>query len=189
MDRPVLRDVPLELHTERLLIRCPRPGDGPLVYASVSESLSALREFPVSLPWAMEQPSVDASERFCREGQANFLRRADMPMLLFLRSSGAHVGNSGLHRFDWSVPKCELGFWLRTSYGGRGLMTEGAKALTAFAFRELGIRRVEAWTDEENRRARRLCERASFTLEGTLRHYRASPEGLLRNACVYAIVR
>ena len=180
---------PFELHTERLLIRCPREGDGRLVYASVSESLTALREFPLSLPWAMEPPSLEASERFCREGEANFRRRTDMPMLLFLRASGAHVGNSGLHRFDWSVPKCELGFWLRTSYGGRGLMTEAAKALTAYALRELGMRRVQALTDEENLRARRVCERAGFTLQGTLRHYRASPDGIVRNACVYAIVR
>jgi RimJ/RimL family protein N-acetyltransferase len=189
MDQPVLRDVPLEFESERLLIRCPRPGDGRVVHASVSESLSSLRQFPVSLPWAMEPPSADASERFCREGQANFLRRADMPMLLFLRATAAHVGNSGLHRFDWSVPKCELGFWLRTSYGGRGLMTEAAKELTAFAFRELAMRRVEALTDEENARARRVCERAGFVLEGILRRYRASPQGGLRNACVYALVR
>ena len=182
MDRPVLRDVPLEFESERLLIRCPRPGDGRVVHASVSESLSSLRQFPVSLPWAMEAPSLD-------EGQANFLRRADMPMLLFLRATGTHVGNSGLHRFDWSVPRCELGFWLRTSYGGRGLMTEAAKELTAFAFRELGMRRVEALTDEENARARRVCERAGFMLEGILRHYRASPQGGLRNASVYALVR
>ena len=51
------------------------------------------------------------------------------------------------------------------------------------------MRRVQALTDEENRRARRVCERAGFILEGTLRHYRASPEGLLRNACVHAAVR
>ena len=127
--------------------------------------------------------------RVCREGQANFLRRADMPVLLFLKETGVHVGNSGLHRFDWSVPRCELGFWLRTSYGGRGLMTEAANELTAFAFRELGMRRVEALTDEENARARRVCERAGFVLEGILRHYRASPQGGLRNACVYALVR
>jgi RimJ/RimL family protein N-acetyltransferase len=137
----------------------------------------------------MEAPSVDASERFCREGQANFLRRTDMPVLLFLKATGAHVGNSGLHRFDWSVPKCELGFWLRSSCGGRGLMTEAARTLTAFAFRELGMRRLEAVTDEENMRARHVCERAGLVLEGTLRYYRASPEGGLRNACVYASVR
>jgi hypothetical protein len=104
-----------------------------------------------------------ASERFCREGQANFLRRTDMPVLLFLKATGAHVGNSGLHRFDWSVPKCELGFWLRSSCGGRGLMTEAARTLTAFAFRELGMRRLEAVTDEENMRARHVYEPSAIT--------------------------
>jgi RimJ/RimL family protein N-acetyltransferase len=189
VDRPVLRDIPLQIESERLVIRCPRPGDGQAVYASVSESLAALREFPASLPWIAEEPSIEASERFCRDGQANYLRRTDMPVLLFLKDSGAHVGNSGLHRFDWSVPRCELGFWLRSAYRGRGLMTEAAKALTAFAFRQLSMRRVEAHTDEENFRARRVCERAGYLLEGTLRHYRAAADGGLRNTCVFSIVQ
>ena len=188
MERPVLRDVPSQFESERLLIRCPAPGDGGAVHESVVESLAALRAFPASLPWALSEPSADASEVFCREGQANYLRRTDMPMLLFLKGTGVHVGNAGLHRFDWSVPKCEVGFWLRSSYAGRGLMTEAAKVLTSFAFRELGMRRVEVFTDEANQRARRVCERAGFALEGILRHHRAGPEGAPRNTCVYSVI-
>jgi hypothetical protein len=187
MERPVLRDVPSQFESERLLIRCPAAGDGSMVHTSVVESLSALRAFPVSLPWALGEPSVAASEHFCREGQANYLRRTDMPMLLFLKSTGVHVGNSGLHRFDWSVPKCEVGFWLRGSYAGRGLMTEAVKAIASFARLQLDMRRVEVLTDEANQRARRVCERAGFALEGILRHHRASPNGHLRNTCVYSV--
>jgi RimJ/RimL family protein N-acetyltransferase len=51
------------------------------------------------------------------------------------------------------------------------------------------MRRVEAHTDEENFRARRVCERAGYLLEGTLRHYRAAADGGLRNTCVFSIVQ
>jgi RimJ/RimL family protein N-acetyltransferase len=188
MERPVLRDVPLQFESERLLIRCPAPGDGSTVHASVVESLTALRAFAASLPWALGEPSAEVSELFCRDGRANYLRRTDMPMLLFLKATGAHVGNAGLHRFDWSVPKCEVGFWLRSSYTDRGLMTEAVKAITSFARLELDMQRVEVLTDEANQRARRVCERAGFMLEGILRHHRANADGNLRNTCVYSIV-
>src|SRR5205085_806419 len=103
-----------------LLIRCPRPGDGRVVHASVSESLSSLRQFPVSLPWAMEAPSLDAAERFCREGLANFLRRADMPMLLFCVQPPRTPRTSAIAVFIALTGRCRnassaSGFALRTA--------------------------------------------------------------------------
>jgi hypothetical protein len=35
MTNPILLNVPEQIETERLLIRCPRPGDGATVYAAV----------------------------------------------------------------------------------------------------------------------------------------------------------
>ena len=159
------------------------------MHESVVESLTALRAFPASLPWAMSEPSVDASEQFCREGEANDRLRTSLPMLLFLKDSQVHVGNSGLHRLDWSVPKCEIGYWVRSRFAGQGYITEAVRAITAFAFRHLGMRRVEALPDEANLPSCRVSERAGYTLEGTLRHERCGPAGDLRNTRVYAVVR
>jgi len=77
---------------------------------------------------------------------------------------------------------------LRSSHTGRGLMTEAVKAVTSFARRELGMGRIEMLTDEANQRARRVCERAGFALEGILRQHRASPDGRLRNNCLFSVV-
>ena len=189
MTHPVLREVPEHLETERLLIRCPRPGDGPIVHASVLESLAALRGFPASLPWAMQEPSVDASEQFCREGAAHYRLRTSLPMLLFLKGSDVHVGSSGLHGFDWTVPKCEIGYWGRSGFAGQGFITEAVRAITAFAFQHLGMRRIQALPDAANLPSCRVCERAGYTLEGTMRHDRRGPAGDMRNTRVYAVVR
>jgi RimJ/RimL family protein N-acetyltransferase len=112
-----------------------------------------------------------------------------MPMLLFLKSSNVYVGGSGLHSFDWSVPKCETGYWLRTGYTGQGLATEAIAAITAFAFSALGMRRVEALPDDENLASCRVCERTGYKLEGVLRHERAEPSGKLRNTRLYAVAQ
>ena len=160
-----------------------------MLFDAVRDSLADLRRFPASLPWAIAEPSLEASEKFCREGQANFLARRDLPLLLILKASGALVGASGLHRIDWRVPKFELGFWGRSPCHGQGLVTEGAGEIVKLAFGKLGARRVEALVDEANQRGCRVCERLGFALEGTLRNERVDPHGLLRSTRVYALIR
>jgi RimJ/RimL family protein N-acetyltransferase len=186
---PILIDVPEVLHTERLTIRPPRPGDGPAIFTAVEESLVELRRFPASLGWALAEPSVEASEQYCRGAYAKFLTRCDLPLLLLLRDSDTVVASSGLHRIDWSVPKFEVGFWCRTSCERRGYVTEGVSAILAMAFDRLKARRVEALPDDLNERSCRVCERLGLDLEGTLRHERVDPNGLVRNTRVYAKVR
>jgi hypothetical protein len=118
MTLPILRAVPEQLETQRLLIRCPRPGDGAAVYAAVLESLPELRAWGASLPWALGTPSVDLSETFCRESYASYIRRTNLALLLFSKSDLQLVGASGLHRIDWAVPKFEIGYWCRSTRTG-----------------------------------------------------------------------
>jgi RimJ/RimL family protein N-acetyltransferase len=186
---PVLLDLPDVLYTSRLTIRCPRPGDGPAVFAAMKESLADLRAFPASMGWALTEPSVEESEQYCREAYSNFIARRDFPLLLVLRDSNVVVGSSGLHRIDWRVPKCEVGFWGRSSHQRKGYITEGVRAIVAMAFDHLRVRRVEAVPDDLNERSCRICERLGFSLEGILRHERADPDGSLRNTRVYAKVQ
>lgn len=186
---PILREMPDQIHTARLTIRSPRPGDGPRVFAAVEESLAELRMFPASLRWALGEPSVEASEQYCREAYANFVTRRDLPFLVLLRDSSTIVASSGLHRIDWTVPKFEVGFWGRTSFQRNGYVTEAVGAIVAMAFDRLGARRVEARTDELNDRSWRICERLGFKLEGTLRHERVDPDGRVRDTRIYAQVR
>lgn len=178
--------IPLGFRSERLVIRCPRPEDASAHFAAVSESLEALRRFPASLSWAMEPPSLEASVRYCREGAETYQARTDLPMLLFLKDSGLYVGSSGLHDLDWARGSAEIGFWVRTSHVGRGLVTEAVKAITAFAFGQFQLRRVEAFPDEENLPSRRVCERAGFRLEAILQDERTDPAGQPRATCRYA---
>lgn len=112
-----------------------------------------------------------------------------MAMLLFLKDSGLLVGSSGVHSIDWTVPKCEIGYWVRTSCAGQGFVTEAVKAITTFAFANLGMRRVEAFPDDENKSSWLVCERAGYMLEGIMRNDRVDPNGVLRNTRVYASVR
>ena len=186
MTDPVLLDLPTRIETQRLVLRPPQAGDGPALHEAVVESLPELRRFLASLPWVAGQQSIDASETFCRNGQANFLARKDLPFLLLDKDTAQIVGVTGLHRPQWSVPKAEIGYWGRVSRARQGYICEAVGAVTAYAFDHLGAVKVELVTDEENRASRRVAERCGYALEGVLRSDRRSPEGELRNTCLYA---
>jgi len=185
MDVPSFPDLQDSFYTERLSIRCPRPGDAGAVYEAIVETLTDLRAWSMSLPWARSEPSIDASERFCREGAAAYLSRKDFPMLIFSRKDAGFVGASGIHRPDWSAGKCEIGFWCRRRYQGFGLMTEAVLAITNFAVSKLGMHRIEIRCDAQNVKTRRLCERAGFSLESVAPAVVNAQHAVHRQICTF----
>ncbi len=187
---PLLIDVPERIETDRLLLRCPLPGDGAAHNAAVCESLAELKPW---LPWAQAAPTLDESELQCRRMHTGFLQRESLVVFLFERrsdgSEGPLLGGSGLHRIDWAVPRFEIGYWRRSGHGGRGLIVEAVQGLSRMAFDRLGARRVEIRMDPRNERSVRVAERAGFTFEGVLRQDSLDAAGQPRDTRVYARVR
>ena len=186
MLNPLLVEVPVCIETRRLLLRAPRAGDGPALHEALVESLPELRRFLWFLSWVAEEQTLDSAEIRCRRAQANFFARTDLPFWVIDKATGKLVGSAGLHRTDWSIPKTEVGYWIRTSCRGNGYVAEAVDALVKLALEQLGARRIELITDEENTSSRKVAERCQFELEGVLRNERLGPEGRLRNTCIYA---
>lgn len=182
----LLRDLPMEFVTPRLACRIARPGDGAHLYEAVKDSLSELRAVLAAVPWAADEPSIDASESFCRMAFAAFHARNDFNFLMFERGGQRLVGACGLHRPDWQVPRLEIGYWCRTNAVGHGYVTEAVQGLMQYGRKQLGAVRLEIMVDVSNLRSRRVAERVGFELEGTLRSQRRGPNGKLRDLCVYA---
>ncbi len=180
---PILLDFPDHFETERLIIRAPRPGDGPTVNEAILESLDNLRPW---MPWAQREPSVQDTEAHLRRAAAKFQARKDLGLLLYRKSDGLFVGGSGLHRIDWSVPRFSIGYWVRSSLEGQGYITEAVKGITAFAFEVLGAARVEIHCDARNTRSIAVAERAAYTLEAHLHDYTRDVTGELSDELIYA---
>jgi RimJ/RimL family protein N-acetyltransferase len=68
--------------------------------------------------------------------------------------------------------RAELGYRLRRPCWGRGLATEGSRALLLHAFKESGVPLVFATTYEQNVASRRVLENLGMTL---LRRFRPGP--------------
>ena len=72
---------------------------------------------------------------------------------------------------------------------GHGYVTEAVQLLARLAFDRLGANRVEIYVDPQNVRSRSVPERLGFVLEGTLRQFRAGPDGRPQDRQVFALVR
>jgi ribosomal-protein-serine acetyltransferase len=181
----ILRDFPSELTGERVLLRPPRPGDGPAIWEATDESRERLAPW---MPWVKETRAPDDSERFARQAAANWVTRSDLPMTIWERSTNRFLGGTGFHRNHWDVPSFEIGYWIRSTAEGQGFVTETVRVLCCFAFETLAANRVEIRCDALNARSAAVPRRLGFVHEATLRNDSRSVSGELRDTYVFAMI-
>jgi RimJ/RimL family protein N-acetyltransferase len=174
---------PFELVTERLIIRAPAITDALYLREAITESIEALRPWMV---WADHVPTLLEAEDNCSRAAEDFKEGKDFRLHLFLRDSGVFIGGSGLHNVVWSIPKFEIGYWVRQSHSGHGYGSEAVTEITRFAFAELGAKRVEIRTSTRNIKSQRIPESLGFILEGILRNDARHIDGSLRDTKVYS---
>ena len=71
----------------------------------------------------------------------------------------------------------EIGYELVAEARGRGAATRGVGLLVGWAFRELGMRRIQALVHPGNAASAAVLERLGFEREGLLRRYRPGDDG------------
>ena len=82
----------------------------------------------------------------------------------------------------------EVGYWLGEPFWGKGVATESLRALTEYAFTELGLVRLYATVMEWNPASARVLEKAGYEYEGRMRKS-AIKDGEIIDQWLYAIVR
>ena len=184
MDFDTLRRAPRLLQTPRLTLEAPKLEHAEAFAAMLNVSLDAWRfigfsQAAVDLAWA---------EDFCRRG-VQFIDDGECLIFnAFERDSGACIGRIDLHSFDFDAPRCEIGYVGDVRHAGRGLMREAVLAVMALGF-ELGLARIEAFSDLRNVRALHFAETVGFRREGTVRHRERDPRGELCEQAMFARLR
>jgi RimJ/RimL family protein N-acetyltransferase len=184
---PILLSIPESLETERLVIRAPLWGDGVKVNEAVKESIEELRP---RMAWDQQIPSIDESEIGVREARLRFLERSDLRLYLELKNTGQIIGCSGLHDIDWNAREFEIGYWVRSSFSGKGFITEAVDAITNYAINDLNANRIQIRIDSQNIRSVKIAERPGFTLDGILQNNGFNiAQGYLTDTMIFSKVR
>ncbi|MFD4422305.1 GNAT family N-acetyltransferase [Agromyces sp. NPDC058484] len=126
-------------------------------------------------PW----DPVRENSHYTTEGQAEVIRRvrADhgrgvaLPQVI-LDEAGDVVGRvtlNGIVRGPFQ--SCSVGYWVAPEANGRGYATDALRAITALAFGDLGLHRVQAETLRHNQWSQRVLARVGFRPIGMAPRY------------------
>ncbi len=143
-----------DLTTERLLLRRWRDADR-LPFQKLNADPRVMEFMPSLL-------SPAASDDLIARSEAHFEQHSFGPFAAELREDGIFLGYISLYvpTFDAHfMPAVEIGWRLDADYWGRGLATEGARAVASYAFAELGLASLVSFTVPENLRSRRVMEK------------------------------
>ncbi len=107
------------------------------------------------------------------------------------KEDGRLMGSIGLEpdKRREDVRSLELGYSLGEEYWGCGYMTEAAKAVMDYAFRELDIVIMAICTGPNNKRSQRVIEKCGFKFEGVQRKGYHIYDGTDRDNMVYSILK
>lgn len=169
------------LETERLILRRFREEDLADFYAYASR--------PEVGPAAGWKPHDGPEES--RAILADFIKGEEVWAIVW-KETGKAVGSIGLHadgKRSASPDVKMLGYVLSPDYWGRGIMTEAARRMAAYAFEELGVELLTIQHFPFNSRSRRVIEKCGFAYEGTLRRCFLRYDGEWLDECCYSMTR
>ena len=135
---------------------------------------------------AMYMPMSMAEEEKWFERQ---LEDQDSRIFAIETEDGVHIGNCGLHNFDWKNRRAVLGISIgEKEYWGKGYGSDAVRTLLGFAFGEMNLHRVQLEVHDFNPRAIRCYEKCGFRHEGRLREARFS-DGRYHDELMMGILR
>jgi RimJ/RimL family protein N-acetyltransferase len=143
-----------ELATTRLLLRRWREADRE-PFARINADPRVMEYFPAALTREESDTLVDRID-------AHFTEHGFGMWAAELRDTGEFIGFIGLNvpRFEAHFTPCvEIGWRLAAEHWGRGLATEGARAVLDQAFHPLRLPEIVAFTTTANLRSRRVMEK------------------------------
>ncbi len=96
-------------------------------------------------------------------------RRKKTEINFAIDKGGQVIGGIGLGKIDGH--QAEIGYWLGEKHWGQGIVTAAVEAVTRYAFTELRLSRVYAYTFLSNRASARVLEKAGYRCEGRSRRH------------------
>ena len=134
--------------------------DADRLFALTDNDRAYLSEF---LPWPQHTKTVDDSKGFI---ELMLQRRSDDKEYGYgIKYNDVVIGHTSLmHLGDGKRP--EIGYWIASEYGGKGIMTKVVIALTDFAINRLGVQNIIIRADPKNIGSNRVAEKAGYAIVG-----------------------
>jgi len=155
--------------SEDMVVRIRRfvPADAPLLYEAVRESIAHVNRWML---WCRPDYSLADSLRFIEQDAAAWDNEVRHSFVIHDSLRGTFLGSVGLSAIDKLHQFANLGYWVRTRWTNRGVASAAVTLAAQFAFRELGMQRLELLVPVENVASLHVAKKVGAKHEGILRN-------------------
>jgi RimJ/RimL family protein N-acetyltransferase len=172
---------PVELRSERLLLRAFRDEDAP--------SLLAYAKDPLVVAWDQEHtPDLDAAIARARN-RADWSSGQLAAWAIAEPDDREVLGGIVLSDVDAVALSAEVGYGLMPDARGHGYTTEALQRVTEWAFGETGLNRIELRHAVGNAASCAVARAAGYAIEGTMRQSYRFGDGELHDEHLHARLR
>jgi len=154
------------LTTERLRLSPIDRDDAAELWEAIESTRFNLERW---LPWVPFNNTPEAADRFAEACAHDWDLGRAVRFSIRDRATSSFLGVVGLDACVHLHRSCELGYWLKRTATGHGIMTEAATACVDFAFLRLGVHRIRCAAATDNYPSLRVISRLGFRFEGIAR--------------------
>lgn len=94
-----------------------------------------------------------------------------------------------LKKFDWAIPKCELGYFIDKDKEGKGITTKALAEIINYCFDSLKLNKLFLRAAVDNFQSKKVAEKNGFIIEGILRKDFKTQDGVLIDVVYYGLLR
>lgn len=152
------------IQTKRLLIRPYEKKDEEAVYTVINSKGIFKTTLNIPYPYPREQVGI-----WLHFTLKNSLYHKGYEWGIFTYD-GQYIGNVGIVNIDLIHRGGEITYFIGELYWNKGYATEAVKAMLDFAFRQLGLERVQGRCMARNPASLRVMQKCHFKYEGLARH-------------------
>lgn len=120
----------------------------------------------------------------------DFIKKGEVWAIVY-KDTNKVIGSVGLHddsmRYNKKIKM--LGYVLDEPYWDKGLMTEAAKEVIQYAFKEMDLNLVSVYHYPFNIGSKRVIEKCGFYYEGTLRSASTIYDGSVYDSVCYSLTK
>ncbi|MGN6480848.1 GNAT family N-acetyltransferase [Luteibacter sp.] len=158
---------PHDLSDGVVRLRAYRDDDAEALAEAVRESVGTAGPW---LAWARADYDTATAQDWIRLCKQAWLLGDGFEMIIVDTQTGRFLGGMGINQRHREHRFATLGYWVRESEHGKGIVTRAGTLVLPWAFDVVGVTRVEIVAAHDNLPSRKAAERIGGTFEGMLRN-------------------
>ena len=138
------------------------------------------------LNWVQHTTKMEHSLQFIKYSQQALDNQESLALGIFF--DGKVIGGIGMHQWNHSVKKAQIGYWISKEFEGKGIITNTLKVFIRFLFEKTGLNKIEIHFSPANKRSAKVAEKLGAKVEGIIRQS-AVRNGITEDVVITGILK